>query len=132
MNEFCKIVFGGDYTGVQLLGFLWFFIVGYVIYGLTETTGRDVQSKNTPVEWKWKFWLKDNWRRYLITILCSYALFRFYVEFNGHPFGNFDAITLGLIGDGVAATLKKRIELIGGDREKLMENYKKEDEEERG
>ena len=34
--------------------------------------------------------------------------------------GNFDAISLGLIGDGIAATMKKRVKAIGADREKLM------------
>ncbi len=128
MNEFLKHIFG-DYSFYQLLSFGWFFIIGFVIYGLTEASGRDVQSKNTPVKWYWKFWLKDNWRRYLTTVLSTYVLFRFYVEFSGHPFGDFDALTLGLLGDGIAATLKKRIGLIAGNREKLMENYK---DEERG
>jgi hypothetical protein len=128
MHEFFKHIFG-DYSFFQLLSFGWFFIIGYVTYGLTEATGRDVKSKNTPVEWSWKFWLKDNRRRYLTTILCTYVLFMFYDKFSGHPFGDFDALTLGLLGDGIAATLKKRVGLIAGNREKLMEEYK---DEERG
>jgi hypothetical protein len=122
MNEIFKHIFG-DYTGVQLFGFLWFFIVGYVIYGLTEITNRNIQSNNTPLKWNWKFWFKDNWRRYLTTILCTYVLFRFYIELSGHSFGDFDAVILGLIGDGVAAILKKRIGIIASDRKKLMEKY---------
>lgn len=118
MTEFFKTVFG-EYTAVQLLGYLWFFFIGYIIYFLTETTGRNAQSEHTPVKWSWKFWFNDNWRRYLTTILCSYVLFRFYIEICGHPFGNFDAVTLGLLGDGIAATVKKRVKVIGGDRETL-------------
>jgi len=121
MDEFFKIIFG-DYTGVQLLGYLFFFIIGYLIYGLTEVTGRDVTSVVTPRKWSWKFWYNDNWRRYLTTILCTFILFRFYSELSGHPFGNFDAVSLGLIGDGIAATVKKRVKSIGADREKLMAN----------
>jgi hypothetical protein len=119
MSEIFKIIFG-DFTWIQLFGYLWFFIVGYVIFGLTETSGRDVQSTATPVKWSWKFWFHDNWRRYLTTIMCTYVLFRFYTEVCGHPFGNFDAVSLGLIGDGIAATMKKRVKAIGADREKLM------------
>ncbi len=126
MNEFLKHIFG-DYTFVQLLSFGWFFFMGYLIYGLTETSGRDVQSKNTPVKWHWKFWFQDNWRRYITTILCTYVLFRFSIEFNGQPFRDFDALTLGLIGDGIAATLKNRVSALAGNREKLMENYKDEE-----
>ena len=115
-----------------MFSFLWFFIIGYVIYGLTETTGRDPYSKSTPFKWKWKFWFKDNWRRYLVTILTTYVMFRFYIEIVGHEFTDFEALTMGLIGDGISATLKKRIAILSADREKLMEKYKKEDEEERG
>jgi len=119
MNEFFKIIFG-DLTFIQLFGYLWFFIIGYIIYGLTETTGRDVQSPATPKKWSWKFWFFDNWRRYLTTILCTYILFRFYTEISGHPFSNIDAVSLGMIGDGVAATIKTRVKALGADREKLM------------
>lgn len=120
MSEFFHIILG-DFTGVQLLGYLWFFIIGYIIFGLTEATGRDIQSPKTPEKWSWKFWFHDNWRRYLTTIMCTYVLFRFYTEVSGHPFGNFDAIALGLIGDGVAATMKQRVKMIGANREKLMQ-----------
>jgi hypothetical protein len=119
MNEILKIIFG-NFTGIQLFGYIWFFLIGYILYGLTEATGRDVKSPYTPEKWNWKFWFHDNWRRYLTTILCSYVLFRFYNEISGHSFGYIDAISIGLIGDGIAATLKKRIKAIGADREELM------------
>lgn len=125
MDEFIKIIFG-DFTWIQLFAYAWFFIIGYLIYGLTEATGRDISSPNTPKKWSWKFWFKDNWRRYLITILSSYIFFRFYTELSGHPFGYFDAVTLGLIGDGVGATIKKRVKAVGGDREELTTQIKKE------
>jgi hypothetical protein len=122
MSELLKTIFG-EYTTVQLLGYLWFFVIGYAIYFLTEASGRDVQSIHTPVKWNWKFWFYDNWRRYITTILCTYILFRFYIEICGHPFGNFDAVSLGLIGDGIAATVKRRVKAVGGDRDELMNDY---------
>jgi hypothetical protein len=122
MSELLKTIFG-EYTTVQLLGYLWFFVIGYAIYFLTETSGRDVQSPATPKKWSWKFWFYDNWRRYITTILCTYILFRFYIEICGHPFGNFDAVSLGLIGDGIAATVKRRVKAVGGDRDDLMNNF---------
>jgi len=121
MGELIKIIFG-EYTWIQLFGYLWFFIIGYILYSLIETSGRDIHSKHTPEKWSWKFWFFDNWRRYLTTIMCSYLLFRFYNEVSGHDFGNFDAVSLGLIGDGISATLKKRFKLIGVNREKLLQN----------
>lgn len=119
MDELIKIIFG-DFTVMQLLGFLWFFIVGYIVYGLIETTGRDVNSPNTPKKWSWKFWLKDNLKRYLATIILSYAFFRFYGEISGHPFAYIDAFTLGLLGDGAAAVIKGRFKTFQADRAKLM------------
>jgi hypothetical protein len=119
MGEFFTILFG-DYGAAQLLAFLVFFILGYVVYGLIETSGRDKLGAKTPKKWNWKFWFQDNWRRYLTTILCSFILFRFYSEVSGHDFGNFDAVTFGLLGDGIAATVKKRIKGLAADREKLL------------
>jgi len=126
MSEILKVIFG-DFTWIQLFGYIWFFVIGYILYGLTEATGRDIKSRNTPKKWNWKFWYFDNWRRYLTTILCSYILFRFYVEISGQPFSNFDAVSLGLIGDGIAATMKRRVKKIGADREKLMAEMSEED-----
>jgi len=119
MGEFFTILFG-DYGIAQLMAFVVFFVLGYVVYGLIETSGRDKLSVKTPKKWNWKFWFQDNWRRYLTTILCSFILFRFYSEVSGHDFGNFDAVTFGLLGDGIAATVKKRIKGLAADREKLL------------
>ncbi len=129
MNEFFKIIFGDFPSWAALFGYAWFFIIGYVIYGLNETSSRDKKSSNTPVKWSWKFWLLDNWRRYLVTILCSYILFRFYTEFSGHPFGNFDAVTLGLIGDGVGATIKDKVKAVAGNQQELTMKIKRENGE---
>jgi hypothetical protein len=118
MGDIIKILFG-EFTLIELFGYLWFFIIGYIIYGLTEVSGRDVQSPATPVKWSWKFWLLDNWRRYLTTILCTYILFRFYTEINGSVFTYFDAVTLGLVGDGIAATIKRRIDAVNPNRNDL-------------
>jgi len=120
MEELFYRIFG-DYTVIDLISYAWFMFIGYVIYALIETTGRDKESQKTPHKWSWKFWLNDNWRRYLVTILSTYVLFRFYTEFNGSSFSDFDAFTMGILGDGIAATAKKRIKPLAGNREKLME-----------
>jgi len=122
MNEFLQVIFG-DYTEVQLFGFAWFLLIGYIIYALNETSSRDKLGKRTPRKWSWVFWIKDNWRRYMFTILSTYVLFRFYVEFVGHEFTNFEAIMMGLIGDGIGATAKTKMNMAKADREKLMSEY---------
>lgn len=126
MNDLIKIIFG-DYNWFDLFGYLWFFFIGYLIYGLTEVKTRDVASKNTPEKFSWKFWFYDNWRRYLTTILCTYVFFRFYTEINGREFTNLDAVLLGLVGDGVAAKIKENVNFFGAkQRQQLTEKIKKE------
>lgn len=120
INELFQIIFG-EINIVELLGYIWFFFIGYFIYGLTETSGRDKKSKRTPKKWSWKFWFRDNWKRYVTSLLTTYVLFRFYTEISGHPFGNFDAVTIGMIGDGIAATLKKRVKVIGNHHHNIEE-----------
>jgi len=124
MDEIIKIMFG-DYTMIQLFGFIWFFIIGYIAYGLVETSGRDVLCPATPVKWSWKFWFLDNWRRYITTFICSYILFRFSTEISGHPFGNYDSVLMGVMGDGIAATVKKRLaNWIGANRPQIMKGIR--------
>ena len=120
MNEIFEVIFGA-YTWIQIFGFSWFLAIGYIIYGLNEASNRDKLGSKTPKKWKWRFWLKDNWRRYLVTFLSTYIMFRFYVEFVGHEFTYFEALMMGLIGDGIGATAKNKINMVKANREKLME-----------
>ena len=77
MDGFLKIVFG-EFTLLEILGYFWFFIIGYLIYGLTDVSGRDVNIPNTPTKFSSKFWFYDNCQRYLSPILCTYVFFKFY------------------------------------------------------
>lgn len=119
MEEILKIIFG-NYTLLDLFGFVWFFVIGYVFYSLNETRKRDVLGLNTPQKWSWVFWFKDNWKRYLASIIATYILFRFYIEIQGHPFTNLEALLLGLIGDGIGANAKEKIDALKADRIKIM------------
>jgi len=120
MDAIFEVIFGA-YTWIQIFGFTWFLAIGYIIYGLNEASNRDKLGTKTPKKWKWRFWLKDNWRRYLVTFLSTYIMFRFYVEFVGHEFTYFEALMMGLIGDGIGATAKNKINMVKANREKLME-----------
>ena len=46
---------------------------------------------------------------------------------SGNEFSNFDAVSLGLIGDGIGATLKNRTIAIGANRKKIMSDYSKDE-----
>lgn len=120
MKEFITEIILGGYTLMNALGYLWFFLIGYVIYGLNEVKDRNIYSENTPKEWSWRFWVGDNWRRYIVTILSTYVMFRFYIEIVGHEFSNFEAFMMGMIGDGVGASAKKKVRSVAANRKKLM------------
>lgn len=126
MSELFKTLFG-NYTCIQMLGYLWFFIIGYVIYGLSEVSGRNVYSPKTPRKWSYKFWFLDNWRRYVTTLLSTYIIFRFYIEICGHELSYMEVMMLGLLGDGVSKKLKDRVSIISANREELMKQHNQED-----
>jgi hypothetical protein len=96
---------------------------------IDETESRDVSSKNTPEKWNWKFWYYDNWRRYLTTIFITYVFFIFYDDIVGHPLTNYDALMIGLIGDGIGATAKKRFDVIKSDRKVLLTKFSDDEKE---
>lgn len=128
LKQILEVIFG-TYSFIELFGFAWFSIIGYVLYGLTETSGRDLNSANTPEKWSWKFWFRDNWKRYIVTLISSYVLFRFYIQFTGTELSNFEMLMMGLVGDGIGATAKKRIAAVAADRKKLMISYNNDNKE---
>jgi hypothetical protein len=119
MQEFKEAIFGA-YTYGQLFGFMWFILIGYLYNYLDETSGRDKTSPRTPIKWSWRFWFFDNWRRYLMSILATYIFFRFYVEFTGHEITYFECAMIGIVGDNIGMSAKKKIGFIKADREKLL------------
>lgn len=129
MDAIFEVIFGA-YSWIQIFGFTWFLVIGYIIYGLNENSLRDRSSTNTPKKWKLKFWLKDNWRRYLVTFLSTYVMFRFYNQLVGHEFTNYEALMMGLIGDGIGAMAKTRLKAVQANRDKLMAHEEPDDEDE--
>ena len=117
-----KEIFFNGYELIQVFGFLIFFIIGYLIYALDETSGRDRLSIRTPKKFSFKFWFGDNWRRYLVTILTTYIFFRFYIEFTGHPLSYFECVMIGMIGDGIGKKIKTKVKFTQANRTKLLLN----------
>lgn len=120
MNEFMTSVFGG-YSWGQLLVFAWFFFIGYALFALYEIDERDKKAKVTPFKFSFEFFMQDNWRRYVATILTTYVFFRFYTEFMQHPLTEFECLMIGLIGDGIGAKMKRKIKGLQANRVKLMD-----------
>lgn len=112
-------IFGG-YTYVDIIVFGFYIFIGYLIRAFDETSMRDKTSDRTPKKWSSKFWIKDNYKRYIVTILSTFIFFRFYVEFIGHDLTELEAVMIGLIGDDIGLTAKERIKGFKTDKEKVM------------
>lgn len=123
MTEFFKIIIGG-YSAAQLFGFIWFFAIGWLITTLDDVTGRDVESSRTPRRWSWHFWFLDNWRRYIVTVLSTYVMFRFYNELTGHPLTEFECLMLGMVCDNIGRFAKRYVYIAKANRQQLMSEYK--------
>ena len=113
-------IFLNGYETVQAIGFLFFFVIGWLIYTLDETSGRSRPSRSTPIRFSFKFWIGDNWKRYLATILITFVFFRFYDQFTGHDPSYFECVMLGMIGDGLGAKLKGKVKAVQVNRTRLL------------
>lgn len=119
MEEILLRIFGG-YSLIDVIIFSWFILLGYIYRALDETSLRNKESKNTPKQWSWFFWFKDNWRRYVVSIIATYVIFRFYIEIIGHELTDFEAFMIGLTGDNIGNSAKQRIGTIK-NRDKLKQ-----------
>ena len=119
MNELYEILFL-SYSIPQMIGYSIFFIFGIFMYSYLEVDNRDKSSKNTPTKFNWKFFYKDNLKRYLATILVVYISFRFFVEITGNPLDEFTAFLLGFTGDGIVGMNKKKLKQLQYKREEFI------------
>ncbi|MCK9545038.1 MAG: hypothetical protein M0R03_23730, partial [Novosphingobium sp.] len=108
----------------EALGYLWFFLIGFAFYGLNEVSERDKNSVRTPRKWSWVFWASDNLNRYLYTIIATYIMFRFYTNFTDQPLNDFNALMMGIVGDGIGASIKRKRKATQSNRYKIMDEHK--------
>lgn len=119
MEEILMRIFGGyDFADLFVFGF--YILIGFLIRAFDETSQRNKNSDKTPKKWSWKFWVNDNYKRYIVTILSTFIFFRFYVEFVGHDLTELEALMIGLIGDDIGLTAKERLGMFKSDRKKLL------------
>jgi len=108
-----------DYSIAQFLGYLFFMLLGVAYYSFLEIRNRNVDSKETPQKFSWKFWYRDNLKRYIGTLITIYVLFRFFPELTGNSLDEFTAFLLGFSGDGVVGLNKKSTKLLKQKRTKI-------------
>ena len=121
MGELFEMLLGG-YTIWQTIGFYFFMFLGITTYSLLEVQNRDIDSKNTPRYFSWKFWYKDNIKRYIATILFLYIQFRFFKELTGNDLSEYTSFLLGFSSDGLVGMKKKSTKFLHSNREKIIKN----------
>ena len=112
MNEI-KLSLLGSQSCAAFAALVFFALIGLALSGLLQTTKRNVTSAATPVQFSWKFFLRDNWRRWLTAALLIYVALRFTPELFGMQISTFWALAIGFSLDKVAQFIKDKTGLLG-------------------
>jgi len=67
----------GFIPGGMFLAMIFFAAIGVFIRLLVDATGRDQNSPNTPVKFKFGFLLKDNWKTIALSVVLILVTLRF-------------------------------------------------------
>lgn len=95
----------------QPLDFVFSFL--YALLGATMTVAmdiwsRDVKSKHTPEGFSFRWFLRDNRGRLIVTPLFIYLAIRFYAPMNGAPLTDIAALFIGMGLDSFVEKLKSK------------------------
>lgn len=99
---------GGQQPSQFLVNIL-FALIGVVLTMLLSTTFRDIDSKRTPVEFSWSFFLQDNIKRLIAGIIMIFLALRFTPDIFGVQLSNWLAVIIGLINDSLALLIRNKV-----------------------
>jgi len=97
--EFITIILGESHTYLQFLGFLFFTVLGMIFIKLLSY--RKAKKENPSLTFKLNYWIKDNYRDFILAFMASFITLRFFgfvtslIDF-GIPH-NLDLMAYGLI-----------------------------------
>jgi hypothetical protein len=126
MDDLINSITGGISTGM-FFSYLFFVLIGAAINIYMDIDTRDVESKNTPKKFSWKFNFLDNRKRYFATLLLIYVGIRFFEQMNGSPLTEYTALLMGFSFDRISQFGKKTSNILKEDRKKLL-NYEEDEE----
>jgi hypothetical protein len=121
MEELFKMLFG-NLSVWGFIGFLIWALIGAFDFSQMELSDRNPQSEKTPRKFSLKFWIMDNWRRWLVTLILIFILFRFYPELTGQPLTEYTAFLTGFGSDTITGFTKRKFTLLQANREKLIQH----------
>jgi hypothetical protein len=97
----------GDIDVALFIASLFWAIVGAILSLFLDGMQRNPTAPASPVHFKWKFFIQDNWKRALTSLLLILAVLRFYKEITGTDLSTFFAFVVGLGLDRFAMQLKR-------------------------
>jgi hypothetical protein len=86
--------------------------LGYVLSGLVDISQRNKKSKRTPEKFDLKFFIKDNYWRYLFSLALSACLISIYhvsaLDFDEQVHEDLFAVAVGFSPDLIISYLKRK------------------------
>lgn len=115
MKQFISTLLGGQ-TASAFAALLFFALLGAAISMLLHTTKRDPNSTATPIRFSWLFFIEDNWKRAITSLLLIYVALRFTPDIIGVTINEFWAIAIGLCNDKLAELIKDKTNILGSKK----------------
>lgn len=119
MEDFIKSILG-DYSIGLWCAYFFFALLGTAAFSWSEVSDRDKKSVKTPFNFSWRFFVSDNFKRYIATGILIYIQFLFFKELSGSPLSLYVAFLIGFGSDGLAGFSKRSSKILQADREKLL------------
>ena len=121
MEDFINSILGGYSVGMWF-AYLFFALLGVIAFSWIEVKDRDKNSRKTPVAFNWKFFIFDNYKRYIATAILIYVQFRFFKALSGYDISEYMAFLIGFGGDAIAGVSKRTTKILQSDREKYLKD----------
>ena len=111
---------------------LFFGYIGAIIILLIDISTRDPLTKYSPVEFDFKYFLKDNAARFVLNIILVFIFIRFLPEFTNKPINQFNGLLIGIGSDMLAGKIKKsRKYIFDEDKSKDTQPVNEENQEQK-
>jgi ABC-type methionine transport system permease subunit len=112
MKDFIATLLGNQ-SASAFAALVFFSLLGAVLSLLLHTTKRDPNSIATPRKFSWIFFIEDNWKRAITSLILIYLALRFTPELFGVQINEFWAIAIGLCNDQLAQFIKDKTNILG-------------------
>jgi hypothetical protein len=115
MKDFTATLLGNQ-SASAFAALVFFALLGALLSMLLHTTRRDVLHSATPIRFSWRFFIQDNWKRAITSLILIYLALRFTPEIFGIEVNEFWAIAIGLCNDKLAELIKNKTNILGSKK----------------